>query len=688
MRQRVFIGFILIFVWNICVLAQNKELKTEEDGFKWYLTSSDGNRGAQSVNGKELVPLSIGFEWVSYHNGFLIGTIFSPDDDFKKNKNACYDKTGKVIIPFGRYEHISYNVPEAGKPAWFSVTKNGFDGACDVTGKEIIPPVYTGLLYGSKGFEGKKENGNYNLLGISLPGHDIMAFVEKRQKTESDGFVWYELRDYPNYGAADKDGKLLIPMSMQLTRVKYLPSTVSGKYGVFEVYKEDFVGVYNSQGFEILSPNKGYTYWKYIGNSENGYLRVDKGNMEYGFCDLNQNEIIAPGKYSYVSFNKNGFFEVKQGDYDGICDLNGNEIIAPGKYSSVYFNANGFFEVKQGDYEGICNLNGNEIIAPNKYTSISYNNYENEPEWFSVEKDGKEGAYDMYGRELVPALYSELDYDNEDGFYYEDNGNYIALNVIITSNDSNIASNGNTSTNSSSSSYSYSSFAPPSSSSYSSNTNSKYVALSDPNLVDNSEKIANAQKLINDLESQKQNCYTCHGTGAISQLCTWCNGTGTTKVGYYTPQYFTCSWCRGTGRKKQQCVTCAQTDMKISLTQSLLKTLQETHGMTKEVLNTYTEIKAWEHNQNMEYQKAIDEIAEPYLNSTRKSNSSHSSTSSSSKCSMCNGTGIDPHVYHSGDPKPAVGGYTHSSGGKCIYCGKYEWHQHVYCPKCNANKYP
>ena len=636
MKLKILLLLLLLASERSIGFAQiTKELKTEDDGYKWYLVSSNGVRGAQDTNGKDIVPLSKKCEWVSYDNGFLCGTIFPSDDDLDKIKNAYYDKKGNVIIALGRYNMVSYNAPEDGKPAWFSVKKNGLKGACDVTGKEIVPPVYNGLLYGSKGFEGRKnETESFELLNILLPNHDIMAFVEKTQKTESDGFVWYKLRDYPNYGAADKDGRILLPMSMQLTRVNYRPSTVLGKYGVFEVYKEDFVGVYNSQGVEILSPNKGYTYWKYIGDSENGYLQVDKGNMKYGFCNLNQNEVIAPGKYSYVSFDKNGFFEVEQGDYKGICDLNGNEIIIPGKY-----------------------------------TSISHNNYENEPQWFSVEKDGKEGAYDMYGRELVPALYSDLYYDNEEGFYYENNGDDVALNVKINTNNSNSYSSASTSLSSN-------------------DTNYKYAALNDPNLVDNSEKIANAHQLIDDLESQKRNCSSCHGTGAIPTICTMCRGTGTIKMGYYTPQFFKCNYCGGTGRTSKPCIECQKTDVSISISRSMLKTYKETHGMTKETAAFYHEHNSKMAQMDRDYQNAINAIAEPYLNSTRKSNSSHSSTSSSSKCSLCNGTGIDPHVYHSGDPKPAVGGYTHSSGEKCIYCGKYKWHQHVYCPKCNANKYP
>lgn len=208
------------------------------------------------------------------------------------------------------------------------------------------------------------------------------------------------------------------------------------------------------------------------------------------------------------------------------------------------------------------------------------------------------------------------------------------------------------------------------------------------NLVDNGEKIRKAEKHIKELEYKKQHCSYCHGTGSVPKLCMVCYGTGTYKIGYYPPQYFTCRWCQGTGKDKTQCMTCFQTNMAIRVAKQHLENLKETHGMTKETERFYYEHKSKMAQMDRDYQNSINAIAEPYLNSTRKSKSSNSYTSSSSKCSICNGTGIDPHTYYSGDPKPWVGGYTHSSGGKCIYCEKYQWHQHVYCPKCNANKYP
>lgn len=408
MKPRLFIVLSLLIAGMTHGFAQvSKELKTEDDGYKWYLTSSNGALGAQDSNGKEIVPLSKKYDWVSYDHGLFCGTLFDPDGDYKKNKNGYYDKSGRELISPAKYEGAYFNESKDGMPAWFTVRKNGLEGACDITGKEVVAPIYNGLLYGSEGFEGKKNaGGSFEPLNVFLTGHDIMAFVKKKQMTESDGFVWYKLEYYPNYGAADKDGNVLLPMERKFTSVKYKASTTQGKQGYFEVRKDDYVGVYGVNGIEILSPDKKYTYWSYSGDSERGYLRVDRNDAKYGFCDLNQNEIIAPGKYSYASYNSKGYFAVEQGDYEGVCDLNGKE-----------------------------------IIAPNKYTSILLINLAGSPQWFAVERNDLEGACDMAGNELVPPRYSDLYYDNAKGFYYEDsNGNDIALNVRITS----ASSNGNT----------------------------------------------------------------------------------------------------------------------------------------------------------------------------------------------------------------------------------------------------
>jgi|GEM_PF-1605635 hypothetical protein len=154
-------------------------------------------------------------------------------------------------------------------------------------------------------------------------------------------------------------------------------------------------------------------------------------------------------------------------------------------------------------------------------------------------------------------------------------------------------------------------------------------------------------------------CFSCKGSG----YCSICDGQGGKVVGVYTKQWRGCTLCGGNGK----CKYCNGTGESI-MVQTYDPSTKTAVGQDMYTGKTYRSTYGEKHDRN--------------------GSSSHSSTSSSSKCSICNGTGIDPHAYYSGDPKPAVGGYTHSSGGKCIYCGKYEWHQHVYCPKCNANKYP
>ncbi len=154
-------------------------------------------------------------------------------------------------------------------------------------------------------------------------------------------------------------------------------------------------------------------------------------------------------------------------------------------------------------------------------------------------------------------------------------------------------------------------------------------------------------------------CFSCKGFG----YCSICDGQGGKVVGVYTKQWRGCTLCGGNGK----CKYCNGTGESI-MVQTYDSSTKTAVGQDMYTGKTYRSTYGEKHDRN--------------------GSSSHSSTSSSSKCSICNGTGIDPHAYHSGDPKPAVGGYTHSSGGKCIYCGKYEWHQHIYCPKCNANKYP
>ena len=219
--------------------------------------------------------------------------------------------------------------------------------------------------------------------------------------------------------------------------------------------------------------------------------------------------------------------------------------------------------------------------------------------------------------------------------------------------------------------------------SYHTNSNKQNVNSSD--LVDNSKKIKEQENHIKELESKKQHCYYCHGTGKTQRNCTMCL-LGWSGYGKYKHP---CTFCSGTGKITEYCSECKNTNMAISFAEQQIKMLKETHGMKKETAAFYYEHQNKMAQMNNELQKSINEIAEPYIERTRKSNSSHSSTSSSSKCSMCNGTGIDPARFDLTFllSNGLVVGYYNKAGTKCPYCKEYSGHKHIYCPKCQADKH-
>lgn len=126
MKKIIFIA-ILLGLTSLSANAQTRSLKTEEDGFQWYVIfSSDWKyEGAESVDGETLIPLSRQYTFICYHS-------------------------------------------KSGHKGYFRVGKGDKDGACDIYGREIIAPQYRKLYYLSKGFSWEDSEGNDHYLGITL----------------------------------------------------------------------------------------------------------------------------------------------------------------------------------------------------------------------------------------------------------------------------------------------------------------------------------------------------------------------------------------------------------------------------------------------------------------------------------------------------------------------------------------
>lgn len=167
--------FILFAFSNLYVNAQNssgnirRERKTEDDGFVWILTlykNRDDVAGAENKNGKTIIPLSRGYDFISYYNGLF---------KFSKNKKeGVCDKNGKEIISISRgYDYVYVLLDN-----YIEVQKNGKLGACDMKGKEFISPSrgYDEILYYDKDdiiYYSVKKNGKQGV--CDLTGKELIA---------------------------------------------------------------------------------------------------------------------------------------------------------------------------------------------------------------------------------------------------------------------------------------------------------------------------------------------------------------------------------------------------------------------------------------------------------------------------------------------------------------------------------
>lgn len=79
--------------------------------------------------------------------------------------------------------------------------------------------------------------------------------ITKTRKVGKDGFVWYELKKGSLYGAADIEGKTIIPI--KYSKVMYVEWQTDWHY--FIVLEGDFEGMYTRMGNCIIPTDKHFT---------------------------------------------------------------------------------------------------------------------------------------------------------------------------------------------------------------------------------------------------------------------------------------------------------------------------------------------------------------------------------------------------------------------------------------------
>lgn len=177
-----------------------KEYKVGNDGFEWYLVCKNGKYGAESREGRMLIPYE--YERIWYD---------SKDTEFHAfNNYAClYSREGKCIIPAARHYYGAISKLEtAFTGVYYSCCKERDEtgilnnAICDATGKEIIylkdavsinPNLEEGIFY----YRFMEKNGNRGIADAN--GKIIVQPREEFVVLHKDGYFYY-LKEWTENG--------------------------------------------------------------------------------------------------------------------------------------------------------------------------------------------------------------------------------------------------------------------------------------------------------------------------------------------------------------------------------------------------------------------------------------------------------------------------------------------------------
>ena len=162
MNARFFTLIVALVCSSSVVTAQLRLQMVADDGFEYLSLHGPTGVGAATIDGRIIIPQKFGnvFYMTSPVGGwFLVKAQGS-------NIEGAYTKTGQCIIPLAR----GYNNVIVMDEGWISVRMNDMYGACDMSGREIVPPIYEALRYDEdKGFQSMDDYGDFNDIGVWIP---------------------------------------------------------------------------------------------------------------------------------------------------------------------------------------------------------------------------------------------------------------------------------------------------------------------------------------------------------------------------------------------------------------------------------------------------------------------------------------------------------------------------------------
>ena len=331
---------------------ERERRRQEEAGFKWYKVKQRGNVGAEDYYHNTLIPLSRGYDRI-------------------------------------------YFLKEEGHVGYFNVEKGDKEGACDLTGKEVLSPIYKSVIYSSDGFNYKNSSDSWVPTRWYLDSEGKATRevpINKDLQTEKDGFKWYQVRQGDKYGAEDYLNRTLIPLSREYTSIYY--SQEEGHKGYFRIKKNGKYGACDLTGKEIAQPI--YESLIYI-SSGFEYKNSDGDWIALGWMLDSEGNAIRGTKES-VTYNGATYYIISRDGMYGLTDANGKEII-PMEMEKIELAGGNRLKFKQNDSWGLMNFLGKVLVPSSRgYTSIG--KYSKTQKTFAYTMYGYKGEFDINGRQL------------------------------------------------------------------------------------------------------------------------------------------------------------------------------------------------------------------------------------------------------------------------------------------------
>jgi hypothetical protein len=314
--------------------------------------------------------------------------------------------------------------------AIFPVKKNGYWGAINETGNEIVACVYDSLLESQGNQVAVKFKGQYGIISLkeewlAFPQPNPVQLLNQNRYFKIQGrtiflcaftgtilyFTTNPIEVKENYfiefvstggtWTLDFDGRIV---GRQLPPVAPAEEIFPASEGLRGIKKNGKYGFIDDQG-RLRIANR----YEAIKPFSEGHAAVKIRN-KWGFINRDEKLVIQPVHDDATSFEK-GYSQVRQAGKHGLINKEG-KLLLPVRYSTFIVQENGRIEIGLEGLKGLADAQGNILLQP-KYQSIQDLNNG----FIIIQQHGKYGLTTLQGVSTIPLIYDALSYDKSKNRY-------------------------------------------------------------------------------------------------------------------------------------------------------------------------------------------------------------------------------------------------------------------------------